>query len=112
VEWSIYFYTDQKGEQPVVEFLAELPVKDRVKAAWIINLLQTTGTNLREPYAKYLTEGIWELRPQQIRILYFLVDDTFILIHAFKKKTQKTPPAEIETAVKRMLEYQEGSKEA
>ncbi|MBI2862941.1 MAG: type II toxin-antitoxin system RelE/ParE family toxin [Chloroflexi bacterium] len=30
-----------------------------------------------------------------------------VLLHAFTKKTQKTPPAEIDTAMRRMADYQE-----
>ena len=40
-----------------------------------------------------------ELRPDNNRILYFFFqDDTFILLHQFHKKTQKTPRREIEKA--------------
>jgi phage-related protein len=31
----------------------------------------------------------------------------FVLLHAFTKKTQKTPAAEIETAKRRMADYLE-----
>ncbi|MFA6336304.1 MAG: type II toxin-antitoxin system RelE/ParE family toxin [Bacteroidales bacterium] len=43
---------------------------------------------------------IWELRPGSNRILYFyLEDNTYILLHGFVKRTQKTPKKEIEKAL-------------
>lgn len=53
-----------------------------------------------EPYIKYLKkEKIWELRPNQDRILFFSVNgNEFVLLHQFLKKTQKTPTREITQA--------------
>jgi len=57
--------------------------------------------------------GVSELRLQsadgQFRTFYFTADARRILvIHAFIKKTQQTPPAEIELARKRLKELQNG----
>ncbi len=39
---------------------------------------------------------IWELRPGNNRVFYFYCDNhSFVLLHAFRKKTQKTPLREI-----------------
>ena len=44
-------------------------------------------------------EDIWELRPGNNRVLYFYFrDNKFVLLHQFRKKTQKTPRREIEKA--------------
>jgi phage-related protein len=46
-----------------------------------------------------LEEDIWELRPGRNRVLFFYhKDDTYVLLHHFLKKTQKTPRREIEKA--------------
>ena len=46
-----------------------------------------------------IEDDIWELRPGNNRIFYFYFkNDTFVLLHQFRKKTQKTPQREIETA--------------
>ena len=46
-----------------------------------------------------LFDDIWELRPGNNRVLYFYFkNDTFVLLHQFRKKTQKTPKREIERA--------------
>lgn len=56
---------------------------------------------LREPFSKPLGEGIFEVRAKQetdiSRVLYFfVVGKKVILTNGFVKKTQKTPPREIE----------------
>ena len=44
-------------------------------------------------------DDIWELRPGNNRVLFFYhKDDTYVLLHHFRTKTQKTPPREIERA--------------
>ena len=49
---------------------------------------------------KHIEDDIWELRPGDNRVFYFFYDEDgkFILLHQFKKKTQKTPKREIERA--------------
>ena len=61
---------------------------------------------------KHLRGEIWELRPLRNRILFAaLVDDTFILLHVFLKKTQKTPQEEIEKAEHELKDYKERQKD-
>ena len=63
------------------------------------------GTQAGEPYVKHLDGDIWELRPLRDRILFVgWTNGSFVLLHQFIKKTQKTPAREIEKA-KRELAY-------
>jgi phage-related protein len=52
---------------------------------------------------------LWELRVTgslQHRVFYFAASGrTLVLLHAFAKKTPKTPSTELETAKRRMTEY-------
>ena len=84
--------------------------KMRAKMAGMISLLEDKGQLLREPYSKYLTDGIFELRCKQgsdtTRVLYFFYyGNKIILTNGFVKKTQKTPPSEIRLAKKRRDDY-------
>lgn len=64
-----------------------------------VQLLADHGTRLGENITKHLEDDIWELRPGNNRVLYFYhKDDTYVLLHQFRKKTQKTPRREIEKA--------------
>ena len=74
--------------------------------SFYIELLQNNGTRLPESITKHLDDGIWELRPGNNRVMYFFFkDDTFVLLHHFRKKTQKTPKREIDKAKSERADY-------
>lgn len=68
-----------------------------------IKLLKQFGLSLGEPYIKHIEDDLWELRPIRDRI-FFMVwhDNSFILLHHFLKKSQKTPRKEIEAAKRKI----------
>lgn len=73
--------------------------------------MEDNGTRLGENITKYLGNDIWELRPGRNRVLYFFYkNDTFILLHHFLKKTQKTPKRELDKAINEMNDYLERNK--
>jgi len=60
---------------------------------------------LPPPFSKKMrgAERLWELRPGRHRVIYFYFEgDKAILLHAFKKQSQKTPEREIGVALQRM----------
>ena len=113
--YKIDFYRDKDGRSELQEYIDFLwYASPKSKDAHVqyeqislqIKLLQENGTNLPAKYTKHLEEDIWELRPGKNRILYFCyIDDTFILLHYFQKKTEKTPRREIEKAKRERDEY-------
>jgi phage-related protein len=110
MEWGIEFYRDDKGREPIAEFLDSLPVHVRAKAVRLFELLARYGVLLKEPYTKHIKGKIRELcitdRTGAVRILYFsFTDGRFILLHGFIKKTDKTPAREIQIAEKRLQDF-------
>lgn len=108
--FEVFFYDKPDGTEPAKEFILSLEPKMRAKMLRTVQLLAANGTDLREPYSKPLGDGIFELRAKVgsdiSRTLYFfVVDRRVILTNGFIKKTQKTPPAEIEKAKKYRAEY-------
>lgn len=94
------------------DFLDSLDDKMAAKAFRTIDLLADYGTQLREPYSKYLVDNILELRIKVgsniSRVLYFfVVEHKIILTNGFIKKSTKTPRAEIELAKTYRNEYLE-----
>ena len=116
--YRIYFYKDSKGRTPVYEYLLSLKEsgsKDaRIKANSIsrcLYLLKQDGVSIGEPYVKHLDAEIWELRPIRDRILFAAcLEKSFVLLHCFMKKTQKTPAGEIEKAKKELAYFVEEMK--
>jgi len=115
--FKVIFYKDSKGTEPVREYLASLKAKsstskqDRIKFTKIttyMRSLQEYGTRIGNPAVKHIDGDIWELRPLSDRIFFFYwKDDTFVLLHYFHKKTQKTPQKEIDKAIKNMKDFNE-----
>ncbi len=106
--WRIGFYQDHRGRSPVLEFIDALPASDRARIDLAIRLLKEFGTHLGMPHARPLRDGIWELRPGGIRLLYFAyINRQFVILHAFRKASNRTPDREIETAIRRMRALQE-----
>ena len=109
-EFTVIAYEKENGEVPVEDFLDSLDVKMKAKMFGMIGLLQEKGNQLREPYSKHLDDGIFELRCKFgndiTRVLYFFYyEGQIILTNGFVKKTQKTPPGEIELAKLRRSDY-------
>lgn len=109
-KFEVEFYEKANGEQPAKEFMLSLDKKLRAKLADTVMILQDNGYELREPYSKHISEGIFELRAKQgsdiTRVMYFFyVDRHIILTNGFIKKTQKTPQSEIEKAKRYRADY-------
>lgn len=106
--FNIIFYRTANGYSEVEAFLESLLQKAKTnKDARIqhkqimqyLQFLEDFGTRLGEYVTKHLEEDIWELRPGNNRVLFFFyANNTFVLLHHFRKKTQKTPRREIEKA--------------
>jgi phage-related protein len=102
------FYELPSGRQPVREWLSALARGDRkiigedikdVEFSWPICM----------PLCRALGQGLWEVRSELTqgriaRVLFCVSESRMVLLHAFIKKTQKTPVADRDLAVRRMKE--------
>lgn len=103
--YKIEFYENQQGESDVWDFLETLRIKSTTnkdariqynQIIFYIDLLAKNGTNLPTKITKHLEDNIWELRPGNNRVFYFYYDESqYVLLHHFRKKSQKTPKREI-----------------
>lgn len=115
--FEIKFYIDGQGREPVKEYLKTLDGKAKTdknariqlkKIRDYIGFLSEDGTMIGEPHCKHVEGELWELRPLDNRIFFFCWNgDHYILLHYFKKKTQKTPRREIEKAKNNMKDFLE-----
>ncbi len=111
MKWRIEYYTDRNGNEPVRDFINVQSLDAQVAIFHDIELLEEFALDLRYPYVfKIKKTVVRELRTHHssdiYRIFYFaFTGRKFILLHGFVKKTRKTPPNEIETAIKRMDEF-------
>lgn len=90
--------------------LDALPGDIRARLIRISRFISELGLEtLREPYVKHLEGKLWELRLTGrdgiARALYVTAwGRRVIIVRAFLKKTQKTPKAEIDLALRRAKE--------
>lgn len=109
----VFFYQDEAGRTPVVEWLRELRRRDQVayaKCVTRIRRLTELGHQLRRPEADFLRDGIYELRAKKgrvnYRILYFFHgQNVAILGHALTKEG-RLPDIEIERALRRKESFE------
>ena len=104
----VYYYTFSNGESPVRQFIDSHP-RSKSKVMRIIQTIEEYGLQSVIPHLKKLTgTPLWEIRilgQESIRVLYVgYRGQNILLLHAFEKKTQKTPPREIATAIRRLKE--------
>ena len=98
--------------QSVVGEIDTLPPDMRAKLDHIVRMIEELGLHqVREPYIKALRGKLWEIRIKGrdgiARAIYVTVKERrIVILHAFRKKTRKTPEAAIRTALSRMKELE------
>ena len=109
-DFEVGFYETVEGRAPEEEFIDLQNMKMQAKIYREIGLLAEKGNALRMPHSEYLDDGIFQIRAKIgndiSRVLYFfVVGKKIILTNGFVKKTQETPPEEIDLAKKYRADY-------
>ncbi|MBI2590302.1 MAG: type II toxin-antitoxin system RelE/ParE family toxin [Candidatus Blackburnbacteria bacterium] len=107
-KWRVVYYVSLSGSNPVRDFL-DSNIRVKIKAQRILLNIKEYGLVSVIPHTKKLTgTPLWEIRilgEESTRILYVTRGEkTILLLHAFMKRTNKTPLKEINTALKRLNE--------
>ena len=108
----VIFFRTASGNEPVREWLKQLPSDERRLIGEDLQVLQYRWP-LGMPLVDSLCDGLWEVRsrlPTRIaRTLFFVHQEEIILLHGFIKKTQKTPTEDRALALKRKHAYIQNS---
>jgi phage-related protein len=104
----VIFYRSVSGAEPVREWLVTLSPEDRLIIGTDLKTVEF-GWPIGMPTCRPLGEGLWEVRSNLTggriaRVLFCIDDGLMFLLSAFIKKTQKTPPGEINLARQRQKE--------
>lgn len=69
------------------------------------------GWPIGMPMARKLEPGLWELRSRtsagHARVIFSVEPEALVLLHAFIKKSRKTPLADLQIARKRLASLKE-----
>ncbi|WP_422445513.1 MULTISPECIES: type II toxin-antitoxin system RelE/ParE family toxin [unclassified Endozoicomonas] len=99
---SVRFYATQSGHEPVLDWLKALTREDRRTVGQDIKTVEI-GWPIGMPVVRKLDKGLWEVRSDLTggriaRVLFTVADGEMVLLHAFIKKSQKTPASDLELA--------------
>lgn len=98
---SVKFFRTDGGNEPVREFLRDLAPNDRKIIGTVIKEVQF-GWPLGMPLVRKMGKDLWEIRSHLeghiARVLFTVVEGQMVLLHAFIKKSRKTPQSDLETA--------------
>ena len=102
---KVFFYRSDSGNEPVREWLKNLPKSHKKIIGEDIKTVQI-GWPLGMPLVRKLAPNLWEIRITLkdgiARIFFTLFDHHIVLLHGFIKKSQKIPEDELETANRRL----------
>jgi len=103
--WTITYYDDSVQE----EILA-MPAGFLSRYLRYADRMEVYGPDLGMPHTRSMGEGLFELRlksAEGIARVFFctMVGKKIVILHQFIKKTDRTPPRELETARRRMKEF-------
>jgi len=108
---DIIFYETASGQKPIEKFFDQLSAKQAQKVVWVLKLVEELDRVPTQYFKKLVnTDELWEVRVRIGSNIFRLIGffdgpNLVILAHAFQKKTQKTPKADIEIAEDRKNDY-------
>ena len=106
---ELKFFITKDGKQPVLEFIRSLEKPDRTKIYGCLDSVEMLGFETPRVEFRQIEGKLWEIKIKTVsggyRIFYISIHhNILVLLHAFKKQSQKTPPKEIKTAKNRLKE--------
>jgi phage-related protein len=104
------FFRTAAGGESVREWLQDLPREERKKLGEGLKELEY-GWPIGMPLSRPMGEGLQELRVslesrREARVLFVVQDEQLIALHAFVKKSAKTPKADLDLARQRQRELE------
>ena len=100
----VQYYLTAAGNNPVRKWLQDLDNDAKLEVGATVWELEANGlAALDIKQVKGHSHGrLWEIRTASHRLFYVLIyGPTAVLLHGYKKQSQKAPRKEIETAVRR-----------
>jgi len=104
---KVVFYSNASGKSPVLENINELGKEDQARLFGCLRNIEELGLYSPRVEFRQIEGKLLEIRLQSggYRVFYVtLKKDIMVLLHAFKKQSQKTPVKIIKTAMKRLKE--------
>ena len=109
---EIIFYKQQNDRSPVHDFIKGLQPKDRLRILACLKNVEELGLDCPRVQFRQINGKLWEMKIKTAcagyRIFYVTLRKArMVLLHVYRKQSQKAPKREIEKAEKRMIEVLE-----
>jgi phage-related protein len=108
-KFYIEIYETTNGQCPVGKFLSGLSKEAEAKSYRELELLAEFGFELGSKKVKQIGPHIWELRfwadRSPIRLVFTISKQVLVVVHGFKKKTQKIPSNDLKLSEQRVADY-------
>lgn len=112
-KYEVEIYEDKNGRSQIADWIKKLdenPTKENIstlkKLYYQLERLEYEGTFVGEPIVKQIEGKLWELRPIPNRVFFATLEkNQLVLLHQFRKKSQKTPKREIEKAKNELSDW-------
>lgn len=102
---KVSFYTTVTGRSPVLDYMEDLSKSERARLLEALDQIEQDGFDAVRVIFRHIQGKLWELKISTHRVFYVLIENAeMILLHAYKKQSQKLPIKERELAIKRMNE--------
>ena len=114
MKFIINYWRNLSGKAPVEKYIDDIDNKEeRAEILTTLKGIQEHGTEAVGVEFRQLEGKLWELKIRthgsQHRIFYIVMKGSeMILLHAYLKKTPRTPLKETETAIQRMTKVDGG----
>jgi phage-related protein len=104
--WKVEFYNES-----VEEDILNMPPKIQARMIKLLELIEKHGANLGPPHTEAMGDGLFEIRAKAQegigRSLYcYMKGKHIVVLHAFIKKSNKTPKQDLNLAKKRKVEVE------
>jgi phage-related protein len=105
MSWKIHFYDG------VEDSILSMPPKIQARMIKLLELMEKHGAHLGPPHTEAMGDGLFEIRAKAQEgigrsLFCYLKGQQIFVLHAFVKKSQKTPKKELELAKSRQKEVQ------
>jgi phage-related protein len=99
------YYTTARGVRPVADYIDGLSRADQAIVAAALAEIAEYGFTARGVTFRQIAGKLWEVRIGPHRVFYvLLLPEDMLLLHAYRKQSQKAPARHLEIARRRMLE--------
>lgn len=101
----IEFYQTASGRVPVEDYLNSIHPDVRSAVSEAIRDIGQYGFKTLHADFRHILGKLWEIKIDTNRIFYVMIHrEKMVLLHAYKKQSQKMPRRELKVAIKRLKE--------